>query len=120
MKFDVEIDKHEKYYRVVVTGNAGFERLLALVHVVGVESELWPVSRAVFDLRTMETPLEGAQPHELGVQFANSCQHLERTAIVLAPHQDTGACSSAARRNGLNARSFDSQADAVVWIRGWL
>lgn len=116
MDLEVSIHKHAAYYRIVVTGDASFDRLVALVHVLGVDSQDWPVTRIAFDLRGLRTVLARSDRYRAGLELGGSFAHMEKVAVVVSPGRLTGTGAGVARRNGLNAQSFNEVRLALDWL----
>lgn len=118
MHFDVAIDTMTCYTRVKITGTPGFDELLSLIHVLGVDSETWPDHRVLFDLRGVVTPFSHPEQFRVGEEVAASLSHMERIASVVPPERVTRVSEKAARRNGGNVRVFDDEGAAIAWLQG--
>src|SRR3954465_12955673 len=55
MSFDVSVTQKQFYTRVAITGSPSFDQLVALVHVLGLDSGSWKHDALMVDLRKVST-----------------------------------------------------------------
>lgn len=104
--------------RVTVTGRPSLDQLLALVHVLGLESGDWPHQDVLVDLRGVRTEFTRGEQARLGEAAASSLGHMARVASVVPPERITRVSEKVAQRSGANVCVFDDEAEALAWLRG--
>ena len=89
----------------------------SMIHLLGVESETWPEHKVLVDLRGVATPFTRPEQFRIGEEAALSLSHMDRIASLVPPERVTRVSEKAARRNGVNVRVFDDEAQATAWLR---
>ena len=117
MNFDVAIDRRRTYVRVTITGQPEIGELLALIHLLGVESETWNDDRVLVDLRRVLTPFSRYEQFRIGEEAAASLSHMEKIASLVPRDRITHVSEKTARRMGANVCVFDNEQCAVDWLR---
>jgi hypothetical protein len=117
MDFDVAIDHGLHYVRVTIHGRVAIEELLAMIHLLGVESEAWPAPRILVDLRGVATPFTRPEQFHIGEAAAASLSHMDKIASLVPTERITRVGERAAQRDGANVRVFDDEPAAVAWLR---
>ena len=117
MNFDVVIERGPVYVRVTVSGQPEIGELLAMIHLLGVESETWEEDRVLVDLRRVDTIFTRYEQFRIGEEAAASLSHMEKIASVVPPERITRVSQKTARRMGANVTVFSDEKAAVVWLR---
>jgi SpoIIAA-like len=117
MNFDVAIDRGRTYVRVTITGHPEIGELLALIHLLGVESETWNDDRVLVDLRRVDTPFTRYEQFRIGEEAAASLSHMEKIASLVPRERITRVSEKTARRMGANVCVFDDEQCALEWLR---
>ena len=117
MDYDVVITRERAFARVTITGNPTVGELLALIHLLGVESETWGDDRVLVDLRGVATPFSKPEQYRIGEDAAACLSHMEKIASVVPAERVTRVSEKAARRMGANVMVFDDEEAAAAWLR---
>lgn len=117
MAYDVSVTQQRFCTRVVVAGAPTIDQLLALVHVLGIDSGTWKHDVLLVDLRKVSTQFSEAEQHSLGQAAAASLVHMRKIASVVPPERLTRISERAARRDGTNVSVFDDLDAALAWLR---
>ena len=117
MEFDVAIEREKTYTRVTVSGAPEIGQLLAMIHLLGVESETWQDDRVLVDLRAVATVFSRYEQFRIGEEAAASLSHMEKIASVVPPERITRVSEKTARRMGANVCVFDDLDCALQWLR---
>jgi hypothetical protein len=117
MSFDVSVTQQRYYTRVAVSGAPTIGQLLALVHVLGVDSGTWKHDILLVDLRKVSTQFSEAEQRSLGQEAAASLVHMRKIASVVPRERITRISERAARRDGINMSVFDDQEAALTWLK---
>ena len=117
MSFDVSVTQQRFYTRVAVSGAPTIDQLLALVHVLGVDSGTWKHDVLMVDLRKVSTQYTEAEQRSLGQEAAASLVHMRKIASVVPPERVTRISERAARRDGTNVSVFDDEKAALAWLQ---
>lgn len=104
------------YAVVRVEGEPTLGEFHAFVETVAAESLVWPVRRALFDLRSVRTLTSFTEHCSVGEQVARHLRHLQRIASVVPGDRLTRASEKTARQSGVNLSVFTSEAEAVAWL----
>jgi hypothetical protein len=116
MSFDVAIDRGRIFVRVTVSGEPEIGELLAMIHLLGVESETWSDGRVLVDLRGVATPFTRQEQFRIGEEAAASLSHMEKIASLVPTERITRVSEKAARRMGANVSVFDDEQAAMAWL----
>ena len=117
MDFEVAIDHGLHYVRVTINGLVAIEEMLAMIHLLGVESESWRAPRILVDLRGVGTPFTRPEQFRIGEAAAASLSHMEKIASLVPAERVTRVSERAAQRDGANVRVFDDEDAAIAWPR---
>ena len=117
MSYDVSVTQQRDHTRVVVTGAPTIDQLLALVHVLGIDSGNWKHDVLLVDLRKVSTQYSEGEQRSLGQEAAASLVHMRKIASVVAAERVTRISERAARRDGTNVSVFDDERAALAWLR---
>jgi hypothetical protein len=117
MPFEVRY-RHEGDHVVVTFGGwPSVEEFLSILQEVGADSVAWPESLVVCDLRGVGTEYSFTEQLRIGEAVGRNFAHLKRVAAVVAPDRITRVGEKVANRTGARALVFESEADAVGWLR---
>lgn len=117
MSYDVSVTQQRFYTRVAITGEPTFDQLLALVHLLGVDSGSWKHEALLVDLRKVKTPFTPAEQFAIGQAAATSLSHMRKIASVVPTERVTRISEKAARRDGTNVLVFDDEKEALAWLK---
>ncbi|WP_169419644.1 STAS/SEC14 domain-containing protein [Ramlibacter agri] len=117
MSYDVSVTQQRFYTRVAVTGEPTFDQLLALVHLLGVDSDSWKHDVLLVDLRKVATPFSNEEQFAIGQAAATSLSHMRRIASVVPTDRITRISEKAARRDGTNVLVFVDEKEALAWLQ---
>lgn len=117
MSFDVSVTQKQFYTRVAVSGAPTIDQLLALVHVLGIDSGNWKHDVLMVDLRKVSTQFSESEQRSVGQEAAASLVHMRKIASVVPRERVTRISERAARRNGVNVCVFDDERLAIEWLR---
>lgn len=117
MSFDVVIERGPAYVRVTVSGEPEIGELLAMIHLLGVDSETWNDDRVLVDLRRVDTVFSRYEQFRIGEEAAASLSHMEKIASLVSPERITRVSQKTARRMGANVSVFGDEQAAVAWLR---
>jgi hypothetical protein len=117
MGFDVSVTQKQFYTRVAITGSPGIDELVALIHVLGVDSSNWKHDAMLVDLRKVSTPFSEAEQRTIGMEAAASLAHLRKIASVVPRDRVTRISEKAARRDGTKVTVFDDEKEALDWLK---
>jgi hypothetical protein len=106
MGFDVSVTQKQFYTRVAITGLPDIDQLVALIHVLGVDSSNWKHDALLVDLRKVGTPFSVAEQRTIGMEAAASLAHLRKIASVVPRERVTRISEKAARRDGTQVTVF--------------
>lgn len=117
MAFEVRYRHEPDHVVVAFDGTPTVEDFLAMLQEVGADSVAWPQSLVLCDLRGVRTPYSFTEQLRIGEAVGRNFGHLARVAAVVAPERITRVGEKVANRTGARAQVFDSEADAVGWLR---
>jgi len=117
MAFDVSVTQKQFYTRVVITGGPSIDELVALIHVLGVDSSNWKHDAMLVDLRKVGTHYTEAEQRTIGLEAAASLAHLRKIASVVPRERVTRISEKAARRDGTKVTVFDDEKEALAWLQ---
>ncbi|MDB5861183.1 MAG: hypothetical protein JWQ76_4872 [Ramlibacter sp.] len=117
MSFDVSVTQQRFYTRVAVSGGPTIDQLLALIHVLGVDSGAWKHDALLVDLRKVSTQFSEAEQRCMGQEAAASLVHMRKIASVVPRERVTRISERAARRDGTNVSVFDNEESALAWLQ---
>lgn len=117
MSYDVSVTQQRFYTRVAVTGEPTIEQLLALVHLLGVDSDTWTHDLLLVDLRRVSTHFSPEDQFAIGQAAASSLSHMRKIASVVPRERVTRISEKAARRDGTNVLVFDDEKEALAWLK---
>jgi hypothetical protein len=117
MSFDVSVTQKQFYTRVVISGAPSIDQLVALVHVLGLDSGNWKHDAMLVDLRKVSTRFDEAEQRTIGQEAAASLAHLRKIASVVPRERVTRISEKAARRDGTKVTVFDDEKEALAWLQ---
>lgn len=117
MSYDVSVTQQRFYTRVAISGEPGIDQLLALVHLLGVDSGTWKHDVLLVDLKRVSTQFSREEQFAIGQAAASSLAHMRKIASVVPRERVTRVSEKAARRDGTNVLVFDDEKEALAWLR---
>lgn len=118
MAYRLRVRLEQGHARLTLTGRPTFDELLALFHVIGVQSEEWPADCLLLDLRGVTSRYSPEDEYRVGEEIVISLAHLRRIASVVPTDRITRLSERAARRNRVDLRVFDDEGQALAWLLG--
>ena len=116
MDYRLRVRHEPGHTRLTITGRPSFDELLALFNVIGVQSEGWPGDSLLLDLRGVTSRYPPEEEYRVGEEIVLSLAHLRRIASVVPTDRITRLSERAARRNRVDLRVFDDEAQALAWL----
>lgn len=117
MDYSVKVTEHADYVRVVLSGLPSIDQFQAIFGVLGVESGDWAHEVMLLDMREVESKFSLEDEYRIGSDFVANLGHLRKVASVVPTERMTGTCERAARRRRAELRVFDSEHQALDWLR---
>lgn len=118
MPFKIRVSRQSGYVHVHVDGPSCIKDFVELISSVGQETALWSDRRLIVDLREVQGELSPPEQTFVGELVAQELAHIQRLASIVRPGQVTRNSENAAQQLGAELRVFDSENDAVNWIKG--
>jgi hypothetical protein len=117
MPFTVVVE-HGSYLGVRASGPALLADLCGLFDLVAQVARRGNYARALMDLQQVEIEFSFTDHLQLGGHAAQTLQDLQRVASIVHPRYRTGTSEKAARKLGLQLRTFTSLEEGLHWLQG--
>lgn len=104
--------------RVKLAGSPSLGEFLEALTVLGNDSSRWVQDLVMIDLREVTPVYSFTDQFTIGEQVGRSLKHLRRFASVVPPDRLTRVSERAANHHGARVRVFDSEPQAIAWLRG--
>ena len=117
LDFDLHVANEADHARVRVAGHPSFGQVVAMIHLLGVDSGGWDRDAVLVDLRDVQTVFTREEQFRIGLEAALSLAHLRKVASLVPPDRITRISEKAAQRNGTNVRVFCDEPAALAWLR---
>jgi hypothetical protein len=116
MPFTVTVEHGPKFVTVEGRGFASLGDLCALFDLARTTSDRHGHTRALLDLREVEIEFSFTDHLALGAHAASALRSMGCVASVVNPKFRVGTSEKAARKMGLQFRSFTDFQEAVAWL----
>jgi hypothetical protein len=118
MPFTITVERMPGYVRFNVSGPASLKNYFDLIDYAAKETSAAGDRSAMVDLRGVVGRLSFTDQFFIGDVVSQKLTHLHRLATVVPDDPTTYNSEKVANRKGINLRSFDSEENAIAWLRG--
>ena len=116
MHFTATVHHGPDYLLVEGSGPALLTDLCGFMDLVASMADQRGYRRAVLDLRAVEIALAFTEHLHLGAYAARRLRSLERVASIVSVQNRKGTSEKAARKMGLQLRTFTSLDEGLAWL----
>jgi hypothetical protein len=114
--FTVSIDDAGPYFLAVASGRAQLGHLCGFADLSARVAVAKGYRRALIDLLAVEPSLSFTEHLQLGSHVASAFEPLDRVATLVPQNEKKGTSEKAARKHGLDLRTFTSLEEANAWL----
>jgi hypothetical protein len=117
MPFIVEVERTPHYVRFNVTGSASLKNYFDLIEAAASDTAANRDKLLMVDLRQVVGRLSFTDQFFIGEIVAAKLKHIHKLASLVAADPSSYNSQKVANRRGVNLRSFDSEQQAIGWLR---
>jgi len=117
MPFVVTVERTPHYMRFNVTGSASLKNYFDLIETAAKETLANRDELLMVDIRRVAGRLSFTDQFFIGEVVAQKLTHVRKVANLVASDPDSYNSEKVATRKGVNLRSFDSEQQAIAWLR---
>jgi hypothetical protein len=117
MPFVFTVERTPHYVRFNVTGSASLKNYFDLIEGAAKDTAANKDAFALVDIRKVVGRLSFTDQFFIGEVVAQKLTHLRRLANLVAADPGSYNSDRVANRKGVNLHSFDSEQQAIAWLR---